>query len=465
MMKSGPITKMLIGGTKFSRYSKITAEATINMMVSGGDVGKKGLVDYLGYLTALQILGAVSRGVFFSTRLNNIILIVGRNAYRVQESLTFELFGVLNTSSGDVYITENFNGQIGIVDGNLVYVYDYFNSQFFNPIIDFVPIFITYQDTYMIATGTDGRWRLSGSNNAALWDPLQNQQLQTKADILQAAVVLDRKLFIIGTKATELWYDQGLQLFPYVRDNSLAIDYGAVNRSCIATGFGMLVWFAKNEKSENSIVFTTGGKPQRISTEGLDAKLNNLCKPDDSSAFLFQHDGHIIYQISFNTDNFSFCYDFTENLFYTLTDENLDRHIAKKAVFFAGKMYFISFIDGNLYQMSTNITTYDGKEIPRIRILPPIRNPSDTPFAVKRINLQMEQGHSSDEMIVQMSLAKNGGVCFGNYVNRTMNKVGYRQGIVEFRRLGRAIDLTIQIRFYSKSRYIVTDGSIEFGVM
>lgn len=459
MMKTIPID--IIGGTKFARYEKITSETTVNMMVSGVDIKKPALVPFSGYEKNLDIGQGESRGIFFSTRLNELIVVVRDRIYRINTNLHSRFIGTIDTTSGNVYISENFNSQIGIADGSKVYIYDYSVSQIIKPIIDFTPIYLDYQDGRFIATDNAGQWHLSEINNGIVWPPLLRQELQTKADILRASVVLDRQLWIIGTKAAEVWYNQGLALFPYARDNSVSIDYGAVSQGSIATGFGILVWLAKNEKSGITIVYTTGGKPQELSPEGLDFVLSELDNPEDSSGFLFQQDGHIFYQLAFNKDNLSFVYDFTSKMFYTLTDENRDRYIAKKVAFFNNRLYFISFVDGALYQMSTSITTYDGKEIPRIRIINPVRFPKDGPFIINRVNIQLEQGQSSDFRRVDLSISKDGGMTYGSTVCSEMNKVGNRRGTVEFRGLGRAIDLSMEFRFWSKGRFVITSGTMD----
>jgi len=459
VMKKFPID--IVGGSKFARYPQITSESTTNMFVSGKDVGKPSLVDYFGYKKVLDFGTGEARGVFFSTRLGSLIVVFGSKVYRVSTFLTASQVGELDTSKGDVSITDNINSQITLEDNNKIYVYDYANSTFSKPAIDFVPVFLDYQDTYTIATDNEGNWRLSESSNSLIWPALDFRQLQTKADTLKAAVVLNRQLWIIGTKASEVWYDQGNQLFPYVRDNSVSIDYGAVSTSSIAKGFNKLVWLGKNEKSQNVIVFTEGGPPIELSPEGLDYVLNTVSYPESSYGFIYQQDGHIFYQITFNKDNFTIVYDFTSGEWHRATDEKLNHHIAKDIVFFNGKTYFISFNDSALYEMSSDITTYDGEEIPRIRVLGPVKFEDDEPFIINHVNIQMEQGQNSGITKVDLSVAKNSGNSFGNVVSQDVSPTGYRQGKVDWNGLGRAINITLQFRFWSKGRFVVTGGSME----
>jgi hypothetical protein len=451
----------VVGGSKFARYTQMTAESTVNMFVTGKDINNPALVPYFGYKSILDLESGEARGIFVSTRLGAMIVVMGRKVYRVSKFLTANEVGELDTASGDVNITDNINSQITIEDNNKIYVYDYANSSFSSPSVDFVPVFLDYQDTYTIATDNEGNWRLSESSDSTIWPPLDLRQLQTKADTLRAAVVLNRQLWIIGTVVSELWTDQGLQLFPYVRDNSVSIDYGAVSTSSIATGFKMLVWLGKNAKSQNVIVYTSGGPPVELSPGGLDYVLNAVCFPESSYGFLFQQDGHIFYQLTFNKDNLTVVYDFTSGEWHRATDEKRDFHIARDVVFFNGKTYFISFVDSKLYELSSDITTYDGEEIPRYRILPPIRFDDDAPFVLNDVTLQMEQGNNSGITKVGLSVAKNSGNSFGNVVEVEANSVGNRQGKMSWHGMGRAINCTMKFEFWSKGRFVITGGSME----
>jgi hypothetical protein len=156
---------------------------------------------------------------------------------------------------------------------------------------------------------------------------------------------------------------------------------------------------AANEKSGPVIAYSTGGDINRISTDGIDFKFTQLTNPGNSYGFLFRQDGHLIYQITFPDDNLTYIYDFNTKKFFTLCDKNMNAHIAKRITFFNDNYYFVSFIDGNLYQISTQFTTYNGDEIPRIRVCRNIRLPDASRFAVNNLTFTIEQGTQVDTFI------------------------------------------------------------------
>ena len=451
----------IVGGTKFSRYPKETVETSINLMVTGAEIGEAALVNFLGYEEVIADLSGQARGGFVSTIDNAMYVVYGTQLIRINSSLTYTVVGILNTQEGEVFISENGNSELGIVDGEVLYVYNYANFTLNVPLLDFKPLYITYQDTYLILTGDDYNWHLSGSNNALVWDPLLRQAIQTQADTIVAAVRLNRQLWIIGEKVSELWYDQGRVDFPFARDNSIAIDYGAVNRSTIAEGFGMLVWLSQNDNASPAIVYTTGGDPQTVSTDGLDFKLNQLTSISTSYGFLYQEDGHIFYHLVFPSDNFSFVYDFTSKLYYTITDECLDYHVARLILLFNNKLYMLNINNSNIYETSTSFTTYAGETIPRIRITSSIRAANDDVFIVSNLKLQLEQGINPELSRIDLSVSRDGGYSFGNTVSHQMKPLGRRPNQLRFWRLGRANDFTPQFRFWSPGRIVIKNCTAE----
>jgi len=458
IIKSIPLD--IVGGNTFGQYQKISSAETFNMMMSDN-----ALVPFFGYKTASIISpNGEAREIYNSVRFNHLIVVVDNGVYTVDTGLGVSLVGRLNTSSGQVYIAENLAEEIAIVDGLFVYLFNYNLNTFSVITVDFSPVYIAYQDTYFIAAaGGTNQWRLSGNNDGTSWPPDAQHvgDLQTKPVNCTATVPLNRQLFIFGQTVSEPWYDVGATLFPYQRSNAFAIGMGVLSPATIATNKDIMVWLGSNEKSGTGIFVSTGGEPQQISTDGINFKLNQLTAPQNSFGFLFKLNGHIFYQITFTTDNLTYVYDFETKKFFTLTDQNLNHHIAKRMAFFNGNYYFVSFIDGNLYQMGSEYYTYDGNEIPRIRFPSHIRLPNAARFRVTQLNLTMQQGVGTDPARVDLSISKDGGISYGNVVSRYLNLQGNVPNKFRFFNVGVSNDLVPQFRFWGLNNFVVTNGIAE----
>lgn len=391
----------IVGSTKFGRYPKISREETYNMIISDGF-----LVDYAGHQLVAQINNnAEGRAIYTSNRYKHMVIVIANVVYTVASNLNVQSVGTIGTFEGDVYIDENNNNQIAICDKQNIYIYNYVTGAFTKATTDFLPGYISFQNGRFIAAALDtATWRLSAVGNGLSWpnDSFHVGTLQTKPDTVVGAQRFPGRgnlLYVFGNTVTEPWQDIGASLFPYQRNSSLNIDYGCLNAATIAYNENIVVWLAANEKSGPVIAYSTGGDINRISTDGIDFKFTQLTNAKNSYGFLFKQDGHLLYQITFPDDNLTYVYDFNTRLFFTLCDEAMNAHIAKRITFFNDKYYFVSFIDGNLYQIGTEFTTYNGHEIPRIRVCKNIRLPDASRFSVNNLTFTLEQGTQGSEFV------------------------------------------------------------------
>lgn len=468
----------IAGSNKFGRYPKISTEKTYNMFISDG-----WLVPTPGYIKVATISEEQEgRGIFTSVRGKFMITVIGNIVWAISDEIKkigrqipigditeniARRVGSIETFTGDVFIDENDAEQIGICDKKDIHIYDYKNNTFQKASLDFKPGYIAFQDGYFIAPDLERpQWRLSEINNGLSWPAGASNvgSLQTKPDNCKACVRVPGKgnqLFVMGETVTEAWNDVGYKLFPYYRTNSFNIDYGCVNQSTIATSDQFVVWLAKNEKSSPVIMYSTGGAPRQISTDGINFALSQLENPEDSYGFLFKNDGHLFYNLTFRKDKVTHLYDFNTDKFFFLSRGNFENEIIKKVTFFANDYYFISLIDGNIYRLSSDITTADGAIIPRVRICNTIRLEGGEPFIAKSMGFTIEQGESSSLNRVDMSLSHDGGLSFGNVVSKEMQKLPNRQNKFNEHTLGRANELILQLKFWGDSHFVCTDGYVD----
>jgi hypothetical protein len=448
----------IASGNKFGRYSKISSQEFFNMMVSDG-----ALVPYAGHTLVAQIAnGNPGRGIWFSTITNKLYTVVESGFYSVDLGTFFvNKIATISSSSGQVYISENLGSQIAIVDGTKnVYVFNYSTNTFSVTVVDFLAVYLSFQDTYFIAAdGLTNEWRLSNNNDGTVWpDAPENVGLiQTAATTTVATVALDRLLFIFGQTFCEIWYDQGTQsLFPYQRINYLSIPYGCVNAASIAAANSRLVWIGTNKNSEVRVLMSQGGQAQPVSNDGLNARLSKLTTPNDCVGNIYNISGHTFYHFTFLTDNQSYTIDLDSGNYYTLTDEKLDAHILRNSVVANNNVYFVSNLDGNLYQMDQEVYNYNGKLIPRILIFSHLRIPNADRAILNNMSYTMEQGLTQTIQEAHLSISRDGGLSYGNIVVTKLNPLGKRQNILQFYNFGALNDLTVKNILWGNGRFVIT---------
>lgn len=465
MLAQPPLTQevplKVVGSNLFGRYPKISIEETFNMFMSDGF-----LVDYAGHAKAVTIetVGS-SRGIFNSIPLGKLIVVVDNSVYTIDKQLNFEFVANIDTYTGDVFMAENNAKQIAISDRKNIYGYDYGSDSFAKAVTDFVPGYVTFQNGSFLASNVEkAEWRLSALNNVLSWPASAGYvgEFETKADLVQAVIPIPGKgnhVLVMGSIGTESWEDvSNLASFPYDRSSAFNIDYGCANPSTIAFGDKFIVWVGINEKSGPVIMYSEGGDPQPISQDGIDFKLAHLEHPESSFGSLYKQDGHLFYHATFLLDNITYIYDFTDHAFYTLTDEYMDHHIAKKIVFFNNKYYFISFNDGILYELNSTYTEYDGAEIPRVRMLSNFKLPNSFPFIVEFLTFIIEQGINETDSRIDISISRDGGESFSSYHGMEMQSLGNRKNIADIWSLGLVNELAIQFRFWGHGRFVVSNG-------
>jgi hypothetical protein len=450
----------LVGGNGFGRYSAISQEQTFNMMVSDNF-----LVPFAGYKKILTIAEKGSgRGLFNSVRFDHLIAVIDNGVYILGSTLHAQRIGSLETFAGDVLIAENEKADIAICDHKDIFIFNYRESTFKKASLDFIPSYITYHNGRFLSCDSErAEWRLCDEEDSLVWpaDASHVGEFQTKADNPLAVIPLPGRgnaVFVMGSVVTECWTDIGMNLFPYQRASSFNIDYGCLNPATIASSDQFIVWLGANEKSGPVIMLSDGGSARQISTEGINFKLSQLKNPSNAYGFLFKQDGHLLYVMTFPDDQLTYAYDFTTQLFFTLTNNNLGAHIAKQAVFYNNSYYFISFIDGHIYELNSRYTGGDEKEIPRIRITAPIRSPDRDFFIAEKLVLPIDPSNSQLLQRADLSLSKDGGISFGASISKTLNPTAHRQNRLIWWRLGRANDLTLQLRFWSSDRFVVGNG-------
>lgn len=502
----------IVGGNHYGRYPKINVSQTWNMMISDG-----ALVDYAGFQFISNITNnplAFGRGAHVSTVFNVMIVVAGNAVVSYDHNLVPTRIGTLMTTTGDVYLAENNAGQIAISDNLNIYIYDQKTFAFTVATIDFVPGFITFQNTYFLCASVGvAQWRLSEPNNGLVWPSTGAfvGQLQTKPDTVQGIIPMPGRgnmAFVFGETVGEQWTFTGQSLFPYSRNSSFNLDYGCINPASIAYQGNYIIWIGISEEAGPVIMYTTGGDIKEVSTDGIDYLFSTLTAPEDCSGFLVKLDGHLFYQVTFIKDDLTLALDLTNETFFTITDENLNYHPARKIVYFNNTYFFVSYNDSNLYEFGTAFTSYNYQfsmeEIPRQRQCSPIRFETQRPAIFKSLGFTIEQGQPNfpittpseymitevteqrmltenglSEMVTEgsdldpntyttfynmqvfLAVSRDGGEAFGNNVSLNMNPTAQRKSRFVYQRLGRANDFTARLQFKGFSRYVVFDGIVE----
>ena len=537
---SDEVPVKIVGSSVFGVYPTISVERTYNMYItSNGDGTEEWLVNFPGYQALLALFedSLEGRGIFYSVRGGFLLVVVEASVWRINllDEIPTQL-GTIGTSSGEVFFDENLSSQILFVDGQVGYIYNYDSAPtaiapaVYNSVpgdTDFLPNYVTYQNTYFIignglTTNEGSQWVIfqeDVADTAYSLEWVQTLALQTKPDFAKAVLRIPGKgnnVIVFGSTVAELWNNVGgLQV--YQRNSSVNIDFGAASVSTIAANDEVVAWLGINEKSSVALMSMRGGAAGRISTDGLDHLLESVQEPSNSTAFLYRQGGHLFYVLSFidPLDNFSIMYDFTTNRIFDITDWDFTAFPARQIVYYMNKTLFISYKDGQVFELSPNITIYDifandpvSEDIDRIYDIPRVRltntfRAQNRPekFKINLFTFVIESGttlqaydtpicfgylitEDTEQIIytedglpilaeggycyinkprVDLTISKNGGITFSNVVSYQLKATGQFKNQPRFINLGYAQQITYQMRFWGHGRFVVKNGTMEIG--
>jgi len=522
----------IVGSSSFGRYPKISVESTFNMFESDNFMvpyaGYKIAINYKQFETPTGAIPKKGRACFNSIKFDKIVLVLDTYVYLViidfDQTLqkpvytSIQYIGSILNATNVVYIAENNAPQIMISDGEQLYYYSAANPtlQVVSG-INFVPGYLTSHENHFLCSTTswdssDGL--VSNSIQVSSLNSVSFPQTQpyailisTKPDVAKAVVRFPSKgnmIFAMGTTVTESWFLTGSQLAIYQRNNQFNIDYGCLSPATVAYSDEFVVWLAASENSGPVIMFSDGGMPQKITTDGIEYLLSNFQAPQDSEAFIYRQDGHLFYHINFYTDNYSLFYDFNTRKFYNACDQNYNYFIAGSLCYYRNQYYFTSPNTANLYAFDTIFYNYQdtlpngvvvNEEIPRMRTCRNIRLPSQEYFIINDVGFTIESGETNDvqqptgeqilitqsgnQLITQsgallitqqpgyllttpavdLSISTDGGASFGNEWRYNLPAIGQRKNRLMWWQIGMANDFVAKFRFWGlNARFVATDG-------
>ena len=405
----------VVGSSTFGRYNKISSEKTYNMFISDDWI-----VNFAGYKKVYQLLPAgEGRGIFRSVRGNFMLAVVNSFVYRINVALAPILVGTLATNQGAVFMDENLNNQICIVDGLNYYIYNHSlppNMTQGAPVAGFIPNYVAYHNTFFLfgngdTTGNGAAWFAYSFATATTLVLTSTLTLQTKPDYARAVVRIPSQsanVMVFGEAVCEVHTQVGGTL-NYRRDNTKSVDFGCLNVDTIDAADSYVAWLGVNDSTGPVIMVYSGQGAAPISSDGIDYLMSTIRFPTESSAMFRRVDGHLFYQLTFfnPADNVTLAYDFTTQKFYHLSDENLNYHPARDYAYFNQKTFMLNLNNCSIYETSTDITVIDENLSPavdpelihviqRIRITENIMQEDSDKFIVNYLAVTIEQGNDPD---------------------------------------------------------------------
>jgi len=471
----------ITSGHNPSRYPQVTNAQLHNFYVSNQESGAC-LFPTPGYKVINKTFEDKNpRGIFYSTVFGGVIAVFDRNIYLFSDitgtSTKLNPDLPLEKETGTIFIEENETNQVVFSEAGSVYVAIKGDKTTFQkaPIPqDVVPTNVIYLDTYFITTDRlTNRFYISGNNTALTWNPLDYSVINSKA---VGVATINRQLLVFGEQETGVFYDAGVNPFPFRRTNTFSIEYGCLSVESIAQGFGMVCWLATNKQSDPVLMMSSGGKPKSLASENIDFKIADLKKPENCDAFMYQSDGHVFYQINFYSDDVSLLYDFTTKKFSAISEKDTSISTPNTSI---TKMSSVQYLttSGNkaycllrskpyIHEFSNKIATSNGVQIPRSIITNNLYQNDYVEIAELRVWAQQGIYKNPDNLAyVRLSVSDDGGVTYSELNQEKLSQLGDRNAFVIYGPLGSSYRWTFKFEFFSDTPVVFMSAQMRLGSM
>lgn len=307
-------------GTGYSRT--VNAEQTINLIVesdSGTPKRKPVMINRPGLVPWTYISPGPVRAMFNQD--GRMFAVSGGYFYELFQSRNVTIRGAVAVDSKNATISSNgatAGDQLFITSGGNGYIFT-LSANTFEQVTDTdlrTPIWGgAFLDSYFLALNVNANtFQLSGLLDGLSWNGLDVGETNQSSDAKIAMIVSQKKLWLQGTKTTEVWYDSGDAGFPLQPYLDSVIEHGTA-APFSSVSFDNTVYFVGGDAQGTGLVWRFNGyTPERVSTYAVDRYLQQLPTLADAIGSTFQVNGHAFYSIYSPHADTTLMYDRGENV-------------------------------------------------------------------------------------------------------------------------------------------------------
>jgi hypothetical protein len=193
----------------------------------------------------------------------------------------------------------------------------------------------------------------------------------SSSDNLVTLMENSRELWLVGERASEVWYNAGGANFSFSRIPGVQPQIGCAAKHSIARLGASLAWLAKSERGENVVIRTDQYGYTPISNQAVAAAISSYPLVSDAIAFTYEEEEHLFYVLTFPTADKTWVYDATSSDISgepqwheraSFTSATGQEHRARANCFmnFQNLRMVGDFVSGYMHQMTRNVFTDAG---------------------------------------------------------------------------------------------------------
>lgn len=402
-------------------------------------------------------------------------------------------FGSLSTFSGRVGMSDN-GGKLVIGDGTPFLVLD-LDTHTLTPVLDedTDPIrgtFSRWIDGYTLYFQRDsGKYHYSELNDPTTVRGLNYLSAEGNPDNIEAAIVANREVIIVGSASTEWHANAGGADNAFERISGGYIEHGTAARWSVCAFDNTVVMVGKNAEGAG-VVWRLGGAGaafSRISTHAVEkciakvlfSSLDRRDLTEQITAFAYQDAGHSYYVLNLPAvlatvnspaqRSMTWVYDAATQLWHERAYRNPDtgqfeRILSDHHVLWKGRHYTGAYNLAHVYEMSLNYFRENTLELVKLRESAGPLNFGGKRFSLHKIGIEGEVGVGRDADVqgshpqIMLQVSWDGGFTWSNEVWRSWGKIGERNCRAEWGPMGSGYDLVVRVSCSEPIRFVLTGG-------
>lgn len=292
----------------------------------------------------------------------------------------------------------------------------------------------------------------------------------SQSDNLQGLQELNRELWLVGERASEIWFNAGGANFAFQRIPGAAPPIGTSAPQSIQQVGDSLMWLGRTLQGENIVIQTQQYSWKRASQHGVETQISSYPLVADAFSYSYEEEGHLFYVLTFPTADKTWVYDsngtWHERLSYDTTTGQFHRERPNCFMNFQNLRLVGDYQSGQIHQMSRQFYTDAGEPLIALRRCPHVWSAEDrkrrfsTSLQIEftaGVGLQMGQG-SNPQMMLRWS--SDGGQTFGNEHWAGIGRAGQTKYRAMWRRMGSYFDRVYEGRFSDPTKRDIVGATL-----
>jgi hypothetical protein len=319
---------------------------------------------------------------------------------------------------------------------------------------------VSFVDGWLIFNkpGTQTFYTTSPVPYTLQFDPTFFALKDSASDNLITQQELNREVWLIGERASEVWFNAGGAQFAFQRIPGVAPPIGCSAAQSLAQAGDSLIWLARTAEGQNIVVRTQQYSWMRVSDHGVEKALTSYPLTSDAVGYAYEEEGHLFYVLNLPTADKTWVLDLStgkwhERLSYDKNTGLFHRHRSNCYMNFQNVRMVGDYQQAKIYQMSRKFFDDAGEPLIAIRRTAPVWS-RENRQRIQMGSLQVEfapgvgtdTGQGSDPQAM-LSTSRDGGKTFGVQKFRSIGKRGETLNRCKWNKLAMARDTVFEVQF------------------